>query len=89
MRKLTLALGLLLGTFLVGRALVEPFILDYGDPSSYANDWGGPHVLGVLAVHCLPGVLAAWLMFRTARRRLSRPARTTGSASARTVARGR
>ncbi|SDJ40620.1 hypothetical protein [Streptomyces indicus] len=79
MRKIALALGVLLGTFLIARAVVEPFVIDFGDPSSYADDWGGPHVIGVLAVHCLPGVLSAWLMYRGARRRLARTARTSAS----------
>lgn len=71
MRKLGLALGLI-GTYFICRALVEPFLIDYGNPSSYADDWGGPSLFGVLAVHCLPGVLAAVLMIRAARRRPSR-----------------
>ncbi|MZD07343.1 hypothetical protein GTW43_19985 [Streptomyces sp. SID5785] len=80
MRKAVgLALGLV-GTFFICRALVEPFLIDYSDPSSYANDWGGPHLLGVLAVHCLPGVLAAWLMFRAARRHPSRVTRARDTA---------
>jgi hypothetical protein len=72
MRRIAVFLGLLLGTYLIGRALVELFIVDYGDPSSYAADWGGPSLIGVLAVHCLPGVASAWLMLRAARRRFGR-----------------
>lgn len=59
------------GLYLVGRALSEPFHIDGGNPSTYAADWGGPSLAGVLAVHCVPGVLAgAWLahVVRRARR---------------------
>lgn len=57
-------LGHLVGGFLILRGLVEPFIIDYGDPSSYEQDWGGPSLAGVLIVHCLPGVIAAVLIAR-------------------------
>ncbi len=77
MRRIATFFGLIVGTYLIARALVEPFVIDFGDPSSYAADWGGPHVAGVLAVHCLPGVLSAWLMFRAARRHFSRTARNS------------
>lgn len=50
--------GLVLAFFIV-RAVAELFLVDYGDPSSYEADWGGPTLAGVLAVHMLPGVLAA------------------------------
>ncbi|HEX5495002.1 MAG TPA: hypothetical protein VFX70_10555 [Mycobacteriales bacterium] len=32
------------------------------DPTTYRKDWGGPHLLGVLAVHCGPGLVAAVVM---------------------------
>jgi hypothetical protein len=65
-------LGYLIGIYLVVRALVELIVIDYGEPSTYRDDWGGPSLAGVLAVHCLPGVIAAVLMvwgWRRARRR--------------------
>jgi hypothetical protein len=46
-----------LGAYLVIRAIVELLVIDYGDPATYRNDWGGPSLVGVLAVHCLPGIL--------------------------------
>lgn len=61
----------LLGVYLVGRAAVEPFVVDASDPSSYAADWGGPSLAGVLAVHMLPGVVSLILLvlgFRRVRR---------------------
>jgi hypothetical protein len=62
MRKLLWVLGLLLGVFLIWRAIVEPFTIDFGDPATYRNDWGGPSLPGVLAVHMGPGLLALILM---------------------------
>jgi hypothetical protein len=47
-----------LGIFLVLRAIAEPFTI--GD--DYAQDWGGPSKVGVLAVHMGPGLIAAALM---------------------------
>jgi hypothetical protein len=69
MKKLALAFGLLLGLYLIVRAIIEPFVIDLRDPSTYHLDWGGPHLAGVLAVHCLPGVIAAVLIARRIRAR--------------------
>lgn len=68
-------LAALLGVYLVGRAAVEPFVVDYSDPSSYAGAWGGPSLAGVLAVHMLPGAVSLVLLilgFRRAGRARSR-----------------
>jgi hypothetical protein len=64
-----------IGLYLVVRAVVEPFVIDLGDPSTYRLDWGGPHLAGVLAVHIGPGLVAAALMTRwfIKRRRNSGP----------------
>lgn len=51
-------LGLIIGLYFVVRAVVEPFVIDMSDPATYRNDWGGPSLFGVLAVHCGPGLLA-------------------------------
>jgi hypothetical protein len=59
MRKTAIAVGLALGLFFILRAIAEPFVIDMSDSSTYRNDWGGPSLLGVLLVHCGPGVLAA------------------------------
>jgi hypothetical protein len=59
MRKTVIAVGLAFGLFLIVRAIAEPFVIDMSDPATYRNDWGGPSLLGVLLVHCGPGVLAA------------------------------
>jgi len=59
MKRALLILGVVVAAFLIVRAVVEVLTLHYSDPSSYEHDWGGPSVIGVLLVHCLPGVLAA------------------------------
>lgn len=58
-----------IGLFFVVRAVAEPFVIDLGDPATYRNDWGGPHLAGVLAVHMGPGLVAAALMIWWAVRR--------------------
>ena len=74
MRKLLWVLGLVLGVFLIWRAIVEPFTIDFGDPATYQNDWGGPSLAGVLAVHMGPGLLALALIIAViVRRRARRP----------------
>jgi hypothetical protein len=70
MKAIGIVLAYLVGAFLVVRAIVELVTLDYGDAASYENDWGGPSLIGVLAVHCLPGIIAAVLMIMGARRLL-------------------
>jgi hypothetical protein len=72
-RKALVVVGLALGAFLIVRAMVEPFVIDISDPSTYRADWGGPSLAGVLLVHCGPGAIAAvligmWLVRRRALR---------------------
>jgi hypothetical protein len=67
---------LVVAVFLVVRAVVEVITFHYSDPSSYRHDWGGPSMVGVLLVHCLPGVLAAAAVVLMVRR-------SRGSAAAR------
>jgi len=59
MRRALLVVGAVVAAFFIVRAIVEVLTIRYGDPSSYEHDWGGPSLIGVLLVHCLPGVLAA------------------------------
>ena len=77
MKKVMAILGVLLGVFLMARAVAWPFSVDPADPATYANDWGGPGLFGAVAVHCGPGILAAAILIgvvvrgrRAARRRL-------------------
>jgi hypothetical protein len=58
-RKLAIVVGLVLGLFLIVRAVAEPFVIDLSNPATYRNDWGGPSLVGVLLVHCGPGVVSA------------------------------
>jgi hypothetical protein len=62
MKRVLIGLGLLLGAYLIVRAIILPFVIDFSDPATYDKDWGGPHLAGVLAVHCGPGLLAAALI---------------------------
>ena len=64
MRKVLAALGIVVAAFLITRAVIEPFAIDMSDPATYRNDWGGPSLAGVLAVHCGPGILAAAIVIR-------------------------
>ncbi|MFG1605444.1 hypothetical protein [Actinoplanes sp. NPDC049265] len=62
MKRIGAALLWIAGAYCVARALIEPFVIDFSDPSTYRHDWGGPTLVGVLFVHCGLGVLAAALM---------------------------
>jgi hypothetical protein len=73
MRKIMLALGWLLGLYLIVRAVAEPFVIDVTDPATYRNDWGGPSLAGVLAVHSGPGLIAAVILVTVLVRRARRP----------------
>lgn len=57
--------------YLVVRGMVEPFVIDFDDPDSYRNDWGGPSLIGVLAVHSGPAlaIVAAAVVWSVRRRR--------------------
>ena len=73
MRRIVIALGVIVGIFFIVRAVVELLTIDYSDPSSYADDWGGPSLAGVLLVHCGLGLIAAvWIGVFLWRRRPSR-----------------
>jgi hypothetical protein len=67
MRKLLAGIGVVVGLYLIARAIAEPFVIDMSDPSTYRNDWGGPSLAGVLLVHCAPGLISAILIGRAAR----------------------
>ncbi|MEU8232510.1 hypothetical protein AB0C12_23250 [Actinoplanes sp. NPDC048967] len=73
MKRIGVVLLWIIGLFFVARAVAEPFVIDLTDPATYHLDWGGPHLAGVLAVHCGPGIVAAALMVRSLIRR-RRPA---------------
>lgn len=61
----------LLSAFLIGRGIAEFFTVNYSDPASYRNDWGGPSLAGVFAVHSGPAVLVVlgWMIYLRRRRR--------------------
>jgi hypothetical protein len=58
-QRVLLVPGVVLAVFLVVRALVELATIQYNLPASYAKDWGGPSLAGVLAVHAGPGIAVA------------------------------
>ena len=58
MKKALAGIGIVIGLYCIVRAALEPFVIDFSDPSTFQADWGGPSLAGVLAVHCGPGVLA-------------------------------
>jgi len=65
-RRVLVGLGLVLAIYLVVRGIAEPFVIDVNDPDSYRSDWGGPSLIGVLAVHVGPAlviVIAAVVWF--------------------------
>jgi hypothetical protein len=84
MRKVAWAIGIVLGLFFLVRAIAELVVIDFSDPAYYRNDWGGPSLVGVLLVHCGPGLLVvalgAVVFVRRSRRR--RPLRTGSRRSA-------
>jgi hypothetical protein len=71
MKRVAVAFAYLIGAFFVARAFVEVVTVHWGDAASYRNDWGGPTLVGVLAVHGVPGLIAAGLMLRALLRRRS------------------
>jgi hypothetical protein len=56
-RVLGLGVAGLLAAYLVVRGVIEFFTINYSDPASYRDDWGGPSLAGVFAVHSGPAVL--------------------------------
>ena len=72
MKRIGVATLWVIGIYFVARALAEPFVIDVNDPATYRHDWGGPHLDGVLLVHCGLGVVAAALMAWRLMRRSSR-----------------
>jgi hypothetical protein len=84
MRKVAWGIGVVLGLFFLIRAIAELVVIDFSDPATYRDDWGGPSLVGVLLVHCGPGLLvvalAAVVFVRRSRRR--RPLRTGSRRSA-------
>jgi hypothetical protein len=61
-------IGAVMAVYLVGRGVAELIMINYGDPASYAKDWGGPSLAGVLAVHSGPALViiasGAWWWVR-------------------------
>ena len=73
-RALGLGAGGLLAAYLVVRGVVEFFTVNYSDPASYRDVWGGPSLAGVFAVHSGPAVVivTATAIYLLRRRRAAR-----------------
>jgi hypothetical protein len=61
MRKVAWGIGIVLGLFFLVRAIAELVVIDFSDPATYRDDWGGPSLVGVLLVYCGPGLLVVAL----------------------------
>jgi hypothetical protein len=73
MKRVVHAVIGVIAVYAVVRGGAELFLIDYGDPASYRQDWGGPSLPGVLAVHTGPGLaVLVWAFARL--RRLRHPA---------------
>jgi hypothetical protein len=70
LRTLGVGLAGLISVYLIGRGIAEFFTVNYSDPASYRNHWGGPSLAGVFAVHSGPAVLAVlgWTIYLRRRR---------------------
>ena len=78
MRRLGWVVGIVIGVFFVIRAIVELFTIDFSDPASYQDDWGGPSLFGVLLVHVSPGFVAVAVFVVAYLSRRSVPGRREG-----------
>jgi hypothetical protein len=76
MKRVAVGLGVVLGLYFIIVAIAEPFRIDMSDPATYSDDWGGPSLAGVLAVHMGPGVIAATVLIALLVRRSSRTSQT-------------
>jgi hypothetical protein len=76
MKRVAVGLGAVLGLYFIIVAIAEPFRIDISDPATYSDDWGGPSLAGVLAVHIGPGVIAATTLIAALMRRRSRTSQT-------------
>jgi hypothetical protein len=56
-KRVLAGVGLIVAIYLVVRGMAEPFLIDINDPDSYRSDWGGPSLIGVLAVHSGPALV--------------------------------
>jgi hypothetical protein len=80
MRKVAWGIGIVLGLFFLVRAIAELVVIDFSDPATYRDDWGGPSLVGVLLVHCGPGLVVVALVAVAVVRRSKRRRRLgTGS----------
>lgn len=41
MRRILTGIGVVVGGYLIARAIAEPFVIDLSDPAPYRDDWAG------------------------------------------------
>lgn len=58
LRALGYSLVGIVGAYAIFRGIAELFVVDFDDPASYRDDWGGPSLVGVVLVHSGPGLVA-------------------------------
>ena len=71
MRRTLQVVAGVIALYAVVRGVAELFQIDYGNPAPYRQDWGGPSLAGILAVHAGPGLavlLGAFIWLRRRRR---------------------
>ncbi|GGN27975.1 hypothetical protein FHR83_005310 [Actinoplanes campanulatus] len=68
MKLLFKMLGVISATLLVAQAVATPFLIDLTDPATYSGHWGGPSLVGVLALRIGAGVLAGMYLYGTVAR---------------------
>jgi hypothetical protein len=73
LRTIVRGIATVVAVYLVGRGIVEPFLINPFQPETYRHDWGGPHYLGVLLVHSGPGVVIVIIALRRRWRRHRHP----------------
>ncbi|MEV0896284.1 hypothetical protein [Actinoplanes sp. NPDC049802] len=66
MKLLLKTLGVIVATLLVAQAVATPFVMDLTDPATYSGHWGGPSLVGVLALRIGAGVLAGMYLYGAA-----------------------
>lgn len=78
LRSLGYGLGGIVGAYAIVRGIAEFFVVDFGDPASYRDDWGGPSLFDVFLVHSGPGLVVAILAVYLIRRRRAGRSLATG-----------
>lgn len=74
-RSVGIVLSVVTAVYLVGRGIAEFWRIDVSRSETYRNDWGGPHLAGVLAVHTGPAIVIVTATLAYVVRRRRQPSR--------------